>query len=166
MDLFGTKKRKAAQAAFEFIRPLIGAFQHSYGIPPGFWVDDFVLGFTGCLIGWVTKATGLNLSSEEKGYVIADTFTALSNENGAALARRFTELSFKPTSDFDLGADNATLVFGYFSHSLKDESDIPKVSMAKSMAWADGQENDRGQILGHLVQLSFVQVLRERFKLI
>jgi hypothetical protein len=112
--MFGSRRRKAVRAAVDNIRPIIGIIQYNYGIPSGFWQDEYLLGFFGFLIGFhLQRAAGGVLSQTDKGQGLADAFTELSNINGAAIARHFTTLALAETEDFTRGSDNAALIAFY-----------------------------------------------------
>lgn len=162
MDLFGRKKGLATKAAVDFLRPLFGILQHFNGVPSGFWHDEFVVGFAGSSIGLVMR--DFDLTTEDKGRVLAETFTNLSNINGVAIGRRFTELVAHPTADFDLGVDTAFLILGYAMGRLKNEAAIPSVEKATAAAQALGMGSDRNQILALLTMFEFYNVIKERFK--
>lgn len=162
MDLFGRKKGLATKAAVDFLRPLFGILQHFKGMPARFWQDEFVVGFAGGSIGLVMRE--FDLSTEDKGRVMADTFTNLSNINGVTIGRHFTELAGNPTRDFNLGADTAFLILGYATQKLKNERAIPSVEKATDVARAQGKGNDRNHILGLLTMFEFYNVIEERFK--
>jgi hypothetical protein len=64
---------------------------------------------------------------EDKGMVVADVFTALSNMNGVELGRRHTSLAMNETPDFKLGGDRAMIIFGYLTNKLKNEQQYNEV---------------------------------------
>jgi hypothetical protein len=162
--MFGSKRRKAVQTTVERIRPVIAVIQHHFGLPAGFWQDDFVIGFFGFLIGFHMNITfGFSLSQTEKGLALTEAFTALSNMNGVVLARRFVELTTVSTSDFERGADNAALIAYFSIGQLKNETENEHVREARAMAEKIGAGNNRGDIAGMLMLNLFVKEVEERF---
>ena len=163
--MFGSKRRKAVRAAVDSITPIIGIIQYNYGIPAGFWQDEYLLGFFGFLIGFhMQRASGGALSQTEKGQGLADAFTEISNINGAAIARQFTALAFAETEDFKRGGDNAALIAFYTIGALKNESDNEHVKEAKQIVEKLGEGNDRAQIAGILMHNLLINEIAERFK--
>jgi hypothetical protein len=111
--MFGNFRKKVTQQTIEMVRQPYAIFQQNYGIPPGFWHDEFVIGFFGGMIAIISQILGQGRLSEiDKGLLLQDTFTALSNANGATLARRFGDLVRQMPQDeaFKLGGDNAEVV--------------------------------------------------------
>ena len=172
MDFFGTKKRRATQAAVDYVRPLIGTIQHIHGLPARFWMDDFVLGFIGFMIAITAKMAVSNLSMIEGNRVFCDAFTALSNQNGEAIASRAMELYKNPTPDFSRGHENATTIFLYFQGALPDEDSNPDAQAAKENAFAINRDtfafnrsDSREDICVALIEKLFSRVIIDRFKL-
>ncbi len=138
--------------------------QNYYGLPAGFWVDDFILGFFGFLIGFhATIATNGRLSVYDKGLVIIAAFTDLSHMNGSALAKRFTALGLADDGGFKQGADNAALIAFYTSGLLKAEEENEHVVQAMDMARRAGDGGDRATIAAFLTQQLFFEEVMRRF---
>jgi hypothetical protein len=165
IQMFGSKRRKAVRVAVDNIRPIIGIIQYNYGIPAGFWQDEYLLGFFGFLIGFhMQRVSGGTLSQTDKGQGLADAFTEISNINGAAIARQFTTLAFAETEDFKRGGDNAALIAFYTIEALKNESENEHVKEAKQIMEKLGEGNDRAQIAGILMHNLLINDIAERFK--
>ena len=134
-----------ARKVADEMRPLIALFQRTYGLPAGFWDDDYVLGFLGTMIGLhIRRLSVFSTSSDDTGYMLQKIFADLSNMNGVYIARNFTRLAYSHTNSFNIGADNAVLVFGYVTNKLRNEDNhraVPdiKASLARSQASADGE---------------------------
>lgn len=165
--MFGNFRRKVTDQTIAMVRQPYAAFQSAYGVPPGFWQDEFVLGFFGVMIGLISGAIGQGrLSQADKGHLVADTFGALSNMNGAAITRRFNELVLQQPQqpDFKRGGDYGEIVtlamFGKGS-----EMGRPAIEAAKDMAAAQGRAGDPGAVAAVLAQTHFVQPLIDRFSL-
>ncbi len=163
--MFGRGRRKTTAHVVEEIRPLIAVYQHLYGLPAGFWHDEFVLGFIGFLISFHTNVTSkYKLSAEEKGYLLYDTFGALSHMNGKAIADEYVRLASSHPKDpmFEQGADNA-VACAYFSIGKVSEHSRQWVEQAEQRAAAFSAETDTNAVLGALIQLLFYDPLRKRF---
>jgi len=164
VTLFGGFRKKVTQQTIEMVRQPYAVFQNSYGVPPGFWQDEFVLGFFGVMIGLVSHvASQGRLSQSDKGYLLQDTFGALSNMNGAAITRRFSELVYQqPQSDaFKLGGDNGEIVtWAFFGKATP--TGMEAVEDAKREAAA---QSAPGAVATILAMKLFVAPLAERFDL-
>jgi hypothetical protein len=164
--MFGNKKRKAVDHVTERLRPLMGIISHNYGIPERFWDDEFVLGFMLMMVSFhLNETSGLRMSQTDKGFVMTDVFSNLSNLNGAAISRRAVDLAMQdPKSpDFELGGDNAHIC-AYASLGKVSDVGRPHVEAAKEIAAMQGNERDIGLITGALLQSLFFRPLAERFE--
>lgn len=167
VNLFGGFRKKVTQQTIEMVRQPYAIFQHNYGVPSGFWQDEFVLGFFGMMIALASQTiSNGRLSQADKGHLLQDAFGALSNMNGAAITRRFTELIYeKPQNDaFKLGGDNAEIVtlaiFGKVTPTGRDA-----VEEAKREAAAQGAPGELAAVVTVLAMRFFVGPLIERFDL-
>lgn len=166
--MFGRNRRKATEHAIQAIRPLIAIYQNTSGLPPHFWHDEFVLGFFGFMISFHASVTsGRSLSQEDKGCLLYDVFTAISNMNGQAIGRDYVHLATQtPNSpDFVKGADHASIC-AFASIGKMNEQGRPYYEQAKEMAAAQGTPHDHGAIVGFLLHMLFYQPLRERFSIL
>jgi hypothetical protein len=165
--LFGSFRKKVTQQTIEMVRQPYAIFQHIYGVPAGFWQDEFVLGFFGVMIGLVSQTLSQDrLSQTDKGYLLQDTFGALSNMNGAAITRRFTELAFQQPQDtaFELGGDNGQIVtLAMFGKGTPKGREA--IEEAKKAAAAQGSPGDVAAVAAILARKLFVGPLIERFDL-
>ena len=159
--MFGSRRRKATNAAINALRPLVGSIQHSRGLPSHFWVDPYVLGFFHFMIGHRAKlATNGRIGGEDLGQSLVDTLTALSNMNGASIARRSTELALsKNDALFERGADDAAAMCFYEMKILKDETTHPLVQSAIRLA--RGSQN-RSEVLAMMFMASLYQEIQTR----
>jgi hypothetical protein len=66
IQMFGSKRRKAVRAAVDNIRPIIGIIQYNYGIPAGFWQDEYSMGFFGFLISFHMQRASRGALSQTK----------------------------------------------------------------------------------------------------
>ncbi|WP_159591521.1 hypothetical protein [Chelativorans xinjiangense] len=165
--MFGRNRRKATEHTIQAIQPLIATYQNFSGLPPHFWRDEFVLGFIGVMIGFHGSVTsGRSLSQADKGYLLYDVFTALSNMNGQAIGRDYTRLATQsPKSpDFEKGAHHASICALASIGKITEEGQ-PYYEQAEEMAAAQGTPNDVGAIIGSLLHILFYQPLQERFDL-
>lgn len=167
MIVFGGFRKKITSQTIEMVRQPYAIFQHAHGIPPGFWQDEFVLGFFGMMIGLASQALSQGrLSQTDKGYLLQDTFSALSNMNGAEITRRFKELIYQQpqSSAFRLGADNGEIVtLAFFGKGT--EIGREAIELAKREAAAKGTPRDVGAVATILAMKLFVTPLIERFDL-
>lgn len=160
MDLFGTKRKRATQAAVDALRPMIAILQHHHGLPPRFWTDDFVIGYAASIIGLASRMAVPDLSTTDKGEVLANALTAVSNQNGIELRRRFIGLGSSPTPAFNKGVDNGMTSFLFVMGRLKDPDRNPDVIAARAMA------GDHKDMVGTMLLTNlFTQVIIERFDL-
>lgn len=163
--MFGRNRRKATEHVVEALRPTIAIVQSFQGLPAGFWRDEFVLGFIGFMISFhATYTSGRSLSQADKGYLLVDVLTALSNMNGQAISRDYTRLATQsPKSpDFEMGADYAAIC-AFASMGKMNEQGMPYYERAKEIAAAQGKPDDIGMILAILMQQLFYEPVRERF---
>jgi hypothetical protein len=168
--LFGSTRKAATRAAIDFTRPLIGIIQHNYGLPPRFWFDPYVLGYTQFTIGHFAKlATQGKIAVDDLGNVLVDTYAALSNINGTEIARSATALSLAKDPDFNKGADDAAIVAFYKMGILKREQDnalVQKATAVVDQAGSARTEADRrSEIVSIMVILSFIHEIKARFDL-
>jgi hypothetical protein len=163
--MFGGARKRATQHAIEAVRPLVATYQANYGLPAGFWRSEFVLGFIGFMISFhATQTSGRKLSQLDKGCVLSDTLTALSNMNGHELMLEFNRLARQePKSvEFELGADYAAICSFYLlGKTLKDGPNW--IEKAREMAETLGHTVDHAAILQCLFTLLFIEPIHERF---
>jgi hypothetical protein len=167
-DPFGGKKRAATRAAVDALRPLIGTIQHVHGVPARFWLDPYVLGFTQFAIGFFAKmATGGKIAGADLGIVLADAYSALSNQNGVAIGKQATVFATGNHADFNKGADDAAAVYLYQLGRLREEHNNELVQRASAIVkqGAMGGGDTRSQIVAAMVLISFVAAVKERFEL-
>lgn len=163
--MFGGRRKKATKYTVASIRPLISTIQHLQGLPPFFWEDEFVLGFVSFTIRFRSdELTGGRLSTEDKGFVLIDAFTELSNMNGTSIARNVTNLATQdPKSpDFERGADYASYCC-LASAGKMSEQGMPYFEQAKEMAAAQGEAHNPSAVVGSMIFLLWNETLRERF---
>jgi len=164
--MFGNKRKKATEFVIDRMRPLVGLIQHQYGIPEGFWQDEFVLGFMHLMVSFHTQQSGYHLSTTDKGFLIADVYTSLSNLNGAAIGQRATDIATEEDQhpDFKLGADCAHIcAFATIGKMSEDGRKI--VAAAKDMAAERGNADDTSAVVEILFHELFFQKIAERFGL-
>lgn len=163
--MFGSFRKHVTQQTIDMVRQPYAMFQRFYGTPPDFWQDEFVLGFFGVMIGLLSKFLSQGkLSQTDNGLLLQDVFGALSNMNGAAVTRRFTELAFErpPSADFKLGGDHGEIVtLALLGKSTPAGREA--VEQAKQEAASQGSTGDIGAIAAILIMKLFVQPLSERF---
>ncbi|MER8462450.1 hypothetical protein [Mesorhizobium sp. M1396] len=163
--MFGRNRRLATEHTISAVRPFVGIFQNLNGIPAGFWRDEYVLGFLGFMISFHANYTsGRQLSREDKGHLLNDVFTALSNMNGQAISEEYVRLATlaHKDSDFEEGADNAAIC-AFASIGKMNEQGRPLYEKAKEVAAAQDKPNDLGTIVGVLMHKLFYERLAERF---
>jgi hypothetical protein len=139
VQMFGSKRKKVTAHTIAALQPLVGIFQINYGIPPDFWNNEFALGFLSfCLAFHRDKTSGIRLSDADRGLVMYDVFSSLSNLNGQSIGRRVTELasSSPKSTGFESGADNAAIFVSYSLGILKNAESNPHVIEARTIAAA------------------------------
>ena len=165
--MFGRFRKKVTRQTIEMVKQPYAIFQSFYGIPPGFWQDEFVLGFFGVMIGLVSELRGQGrLSQLDKGHLLQETFSSLSNMNGIAIARRFSDLAHQQphSDDFKLGGDHAEIVtLALLGKVTPAGREI--VERAKTKAAAQGEPGDTAVVGIILARELFIQPLIERFGL-
>lgn len=165
--MFGFTRRKVTEHTVASIRPLIGIFQHFNGLPQGFWQNEFVIGFVGFMINFHADVTsGKKLSHEDKGQLLCDVFTALSNINGHEIARQFIRLTvLDPKSpEFEEGADKAA-IYAFAMIGKVSEEGRPFFEAARQMAKVQGNEDNHAAVMGYLGMILFYKPAQERFNL-
>jgi hypothetical protein len=156
---WGSQRKQATKAAIDALRPIVGLVQHNCGLPRHFWTDPYVVGFFQLMVGHHAKrVTQGRIGGEELGGVLADVFTGLSNQNGAAIGRRVIELAQANNPDFNRGADDAAAICFYEMMVLKNEGSHPLVQTATRLA---GTSKDRASILGMMLMASLVREIQE-----
>jgi len=137
--LFGWQRKRAVGVVVDALRPIAGTIQQ-HGVPARFWSQPYVVGFFHFMIGLHAKlATRGRITGVDLGSLLAEVFTALSNMNGAAIARRANELHAANDPDFNRAADDAAAVCFYQLRILKNEADHPLVQVATRIALAAGE---------------------------
>ena len=117
--MFGWRRKRATKFAIDSLRPFVGTIQ-LHGMPPGFWLDPYILGFFHFMISHRLKlATLSGLAGEEMGFALTETFTAISNMNGIAIANRGLELLTARDPEYYRGADDASAISYYLLRVLR-----------------------------------------------
>ena len=162
--MFGWRRKRATKFAIDSLRPFVGTIQLQ-GMPPGFWLDPYILGFFHFMISHRLKlATLSGLAGEEMGFALTETFTAISNMNGIAIANRGLELLTARDPEYYRGADDASAISYYLLRVLKNEAEHPLVQTATGLACAAGKTmGDRHEIYSMMYMASlFKEVARLR----
>jgi hypothetical protein len=162
--MFGSRRKKVTGRAIEMARQPLAILQHNYGLPPHFWTDDFVLGYFGATIGTLSHLLGEGkLNHEDKGRIMVDVFSELSNMNGKELTERSIQVAqSEPKSDaFELGADNGSIVaFAAFGKVAS----IGQDAVAKAQKTAN-EAGEPERMLGILMISMFFEPISKRFNL-
>jgi hypothetical protein len=165
--LFTNSREKASRAAVEAIRPMIATLQHSIGLPAGFWIDPYAIGFVHFMIVWHAKlATHGKITGADLGFVLSDAFTALSNMNGVEIVRHSNTLENDP--DFNRGADDAAAIAFYSVRNLKNEMQHDLVKRATAIADREtgslSEQERRNRIMAMMYVFSFHSEIKKRFE--
>ncbi len=163
---FGRKRQKVIEHVTAQLRPVIGVLQISHGLPARFWQDHFVLGFFQFLIGFHSRYTsGVELGNEDRGRMVADVYTNLSNMNGLAIGGLATQLTMatEKSAEFERGGDNASVIAFYTYRKLRDADANLDVKWAREMAARMGKPNDHSAICGFLLMRLFLEPVKARF---
>ena len=165
--MFGGLRKRVTNETIAATRQLVSSFQLAHGIPRGFWQDDFIVGYFGNTIGVYSRmCSGDRLSQTEKGYLLCEVFEAISNSNGSAIVRRFTEMAFqspRPES-FQRGLDFGEIVTLAMLGKVTDLG-RPFVEDAKRIAAERGQQHDVNVVVQILLQKLFLEPIEARFSL-
>ena len=164
--MFWNKRQKVSDHVFRAVQPIVANIYTAIGIPPGFWDDDFVLGYLGvCISFHMNYTSDAKLTHEDKGAIAADVFQRLSSLNGLAIITKFNsmqaESQMRPR--FQEGCRNARIVC-YSVIGKKQEEGEDDVRSAKMLANEMGRGNDLQAIIFILVTRLFVSPLMEHFK--
>jgi len=167
--MFGSLRRKASIAATEALRPVVSGFQQRYGLPAGFWADEYVLGFMVTTAAYHAQlATAGKINGATLGEVMADAITSVSHLDGLRIVSRLGALEEHP--DFSAGADVAMIVCLYASGNLKNEATNELVARATRVAERMNAEmgvtspaQKRASTAAVMMILGFVEPVRRRF---
>jgi hypothetical protein len=167
LGLFGSKRKKATQAAIQATRPYIGMAQQFHGLPTQFWRDPYILGFLGFTIGFCgNMAAGGKLSPADSGHVAIDTYDAISNLNGTEIAMRGASFIQSGDLEYRRGSLDASKVIFYGMGTLRDEASDPLVleaiHSAKNTGSTLSERDRRAYIAGLMIDLSYMKEVRER----
>jgi hypothetical protein len=162
--MFGNKRKKAANFVIGRLRPLLGHLQMSRGMPQGFWQDEFVLGFFHFTIGFQAAQSGIRLTQIDRGMILPEIYSALSNINGHKIARHATDLAmeYPMPHDFKLGVDYAEIC-ALATVGKGVEHGRQFIETAKTAAAAQGQSRDTGLVAAHLYSMLFYDEIGARF---
>ena len=101
------------------VRQQHAVLQTARGIPPGFWLDPLVLGYYSALISMVAKFCGSDaVSASDRGLILQDSLSAISNLDSAKLAGLVFELTANGDPDFVDGKERGQIVAMAFSGVL------------------------------------------------
>jgi len=162
--MFGRARRRATAHATECVRSLIATYQHQHGLPAGFWYDRYVLGFMGFMIGFhATFTSGEKLSEFDKGHVLHDVFSAVSNMNGIALVGEYKRLAFADPKDeaFEMGADHAAAIAFTGMGKTSPETKL-YYDRACEVAEAMGEEKTPSTLMAIMFHNLFDRTVQER----
>jgi hypothetical protein len=62
LGMFGSARKMAVKLAVQKLQPMVATYRHLRGLPPGFWSDEYVIGFIGTLIIYLTRKAAPKLS--------------------------------------------------------------------------------------------------------
>lgn len=162
--MFGSRRKKVTARAIEMARQPLAILQHNHGLPPLFWNDEFVIGYFGSTIGFLSHMLGDGrLSTTDKGFILVDVLTDISNMNGKVIAERSIELAqSNPKNEaFELGADNGSIVT---LAAFGKVTPVGQQAVAEAQKSAD-EQGDPQQMLPILMMSLFFQPISERFSL-
>jgi hypothetical protein len=158
------KTRRVTSEVIDAVRPTIAMIQDGQGLPAGFWQDNYVLGF---LYGQVTACMlvfgGTQMKPEDKGSILVEIFSALSNANGLATARRATKLTESNDARFQQAVQNGMLTVMYGFGRVKDEANDPNIARATEAAKSSSPAPTREEIAGHLKASLWQDEVKKRF---
>lgn len=162
--MFGGRRKKIAAYVIEASRPYVASVQHMYGLPPNFWADEFVLGFFGIMVNFlIHQASGGRISQTDRGFVMHETFRALSNMSSEIIVKDFARLAQERPENprFKQGADNAALI------AMASTGQVPEKGRhlyeeAQRLAQLQGTD-DHSSIVGMMIYLLYSEPVREHF---
>lgn len=163
--VFGRSRRRATTHATECVRSLVATYQHQHGLPAGFWFDPYVIGFMGFMIAFHASFTsGEKLSEDDKGHVLHDVFSALSNMEGKALVDEYKRLAFAAPKDeaFEMGADHAAAI-AFTSLGKTSPETREYYNRACEIAEAMGEQKTPSTLMAIMFHNLFDRTVQERF---
>ncbi len=90
--MFFNKINRSIDLLYSAVSPIYSGYQHFNGIPPGFWRDEYVQGFTIAFISFpVHHVLPVKLSEPQALKVMAGVVERLSNMNGSRLVEEMFE---------------------------------------------------------------------------
>jgi len=163
--MFGSKRKRATKHTLDIVAKLISSHQKHQGLPAWFWDDEFVIGYIGFMIVFHSQITSnIQLSQIDKGRVLAEVFSNVSNMDDISLARKYASLSglTVKNEEFERGQDYAAILCNYvfLGENMQIGKDL--ISKAEAVTAKYGMEGARESIGAALLFLSFNQVIIDK----
>ena len=129
------------------------------------WKDPYLLGYLNFTGSFFAKAeTNGKAKPEDIGFAMMDAFSAVSNMNGAEIARYGVELAESRDPDFESGMQDAMTVALYTVGLLRDEDSDPLVAKCMGLGTASMDilpgGDMRSAVSGAMMQMTFVKQVR------
>ncbi len=166
MSWFRSKRKVAAEAATQALRPLIALAGMSGGMSHWMWQDPYLLGFMNFTASFYAKAeTNGKVGAEDLGNAIFEAFGNVSNMDGKAIAMRGVEFAEGRDPDFSDGMHDA-MTIAYFSAGLigpDDPEPLVQMSVAqgRAMLGMPMGGDERSSISGAMMHNSFLRRVKE-----
>lgn len=171
--LFGSKRRKIAQAVLKQVQPEFAALERLIGpLPPGVASDQYVLGYLVASIGIITQTvSGGKIGAEDKGFVLFHCIKAIFGGN-APSNEQITNLieSGGAKPDFVRGAKAAEKIMCTIA-GFPDYENDPEVvaareeirTVGKSLDFLTPGAAENTKVAGHLQAKLFNQYVVQRY---
>ena len=127
--------KKVMQFALNGVGSYVGIVQSSYGVPPGFWQNPYILGFLGEMAALFAQlAAGAKINGSDLQYLLQEVFAASNAKNFPTL-QEYNNIKMTESTDAELqrGCGDATSVFLYASELHSDEAGDSLVTEATSL---------------------------------
>lgn len=163
--LFGSKKQNAlSDGIVEAIRPVLGRVATKHGLPSKFWDDPYALGFMmGQINGWIAARGGPGVGVAEKGRIIVECLGELSEMKGKPISEKSMVFANMKDEDFLVANQNGMFIAMYIAGTLPDADRQPAILAAQSELAEAGREATPDAVVGHLIEMHWIEEIRERF---
>jgi len=125
------ERRQIAANVQQGVAPYVNAFESRYGaLPPGYWEDEYVLGFLPALTGlFATAITRNKISEADRLLVVEDCLNELSRGAGPAIMQQVKRLTLTQPEGFVKAAQAAGKLMAFTVGQCP--SDDPDLIQAK-----------------------------------
>ena len=163
--LFGSKKQNAlSDGIVDAVRPILDRVASKHGLPSRFWDDQYALGFLmGQINGWIAARGGPGVGVSEKGRLIVECLGELSGSKGKPISEKAMVFANMKDADFLLANQNGMFIAMYIAGTLPDSDRQPAILAAQAELAEAGKEGTPDAVAGHLIEIHWIEEIRERF---